>query len=168
MIYEPQAYTTRFINHANHRRVILKIARFLVAIAYVNTHWQCLCQLNRNKKKMIFQKKGVKQMALSLDIGVSIWYNTTITERGKVMNYHLGQVVKTEPNQLTDSSYFLITKLDRDNEMYEIEDGQNTYFAWDDVLSSVDTTEFLNAIQTNQLTNEMIIKAWLKNQDQYS
>ena len=52
--------------------------------------------------------------------------------------------------------------------MYEIEDGQNTYFAWDDVLSSVDTTEFLNAIQTNQLTNEMIIKAWLKNQDQYS
>ena len=107
-------------------------------------------------------------MALSLDIGVSIWYNTTITERGKVMNHYLGQVVKTEPNQLTDSSYFVITKLDRDNEMYEIEDGQNTYFAWDDVLSSVDTTEFLNAIQTNQLTNEMIIKAWLKNQDQYS
>ena len=92
----------------------------------------------------------------------------TITARGKTMNYHLGQVVKTEPNQLTNSSYFLITKLDRDNEMYEIEDGQNTYHAWDDVLSSVDTTEFLNAIQTNQLTNETIIKAWLKNKDQYS
>ena len=108
-------------------------------------------------------------MALSLDIGVSIWYNTTITEReDNTMNHYLGQVVKAEPNQLTDSSYFVITKLDRDNEMYEIEDGQNTYFAWDDVLSSVDTTEFLNAIQTNQLTNEMIIKAWLKNQDQYS
>ena len=60
MVYEPQAYTTQIINHANHRRVIIKIARFLVAIAYVNTHWQCLCQLNRNKKKMIFQKKGVK------------------------------------------------------------------------------------------------------------
>ena len=41
MIYEPQAYTTEFINHANHRRVILTIARILVAIAYVNTHWQC-------------------------------------------------------------------------------------------------------------------------------
>ena len=108
-------------------------------------------------------------MTLSLDIGVSIWYNTTITEReDNTMHHYLGQVVKTEPNQLTDSSYFVITKLDRDNEMYEIEDGQNTYFAWDDVLSSVDTTEFLNAIQTNQLTNEMIIKAWLKNQDQYS
>ena len=108
-------------------------------------------------------------MTLSLDIGVSIWYNTTITKREDItMNHYFGQVVKTEPNQLTDSSYFVITKLDRDNEMYEIEDGQNTYFAWDDVLSSVDTTEFLNAIQTNQLTNEMIIKAWLKNQDQYS
>ena len=108
-------------------------------------------------------------MALSLDIGVSIWYNTPITQReDNPMNHYLGQVVKPEPNQLTDSSYFVITKLDRDNEMYEIEDGQNTYFAWDDVLSSVDTTEFLNAIQTNQLTNEMIIKAWLKNQDQYS
>ena len=39
-------------------------------------------------------------MTLSLDIGVSIWYNTTITKRGKIMNYHLGQVVKIEPNQL--------------------------------------------------------------------
>ena len=108
-------------------------------------------------------------MTLSLDIGVSIWYNTTITKReDNTMNHYLGQVVKTEPNQLTASGYFVITKLDRDNEMYDIEDGQNTYFAWDDVLSSVDTTEFLNAIQTNQLTNEMIIKAWLKNQDQYS
>ena len=50
-------------------------------------------------------------MTLSLDIGVSIWYNTTITKReDNTMNHYLGQVVKTEPNQLTDSSYFVITK----------------------------------------------------------
>lgn len=88
--------------------------------------------------------------------------------RSLSMNHYLGQVVKVESNQLTDTSYFLITKLDRENEMYEIEDGKNTYFAWDDVLSNVDPTEFMNDIQTGKLTNEIIIKSWLKNQDKYS
>ncbi len=66
MIYEPQAYTTEFINHANHRRVIFKIARFLVAIAYVITHWQCLCQLRPIKKKTFFRRKGVNKSQLAL------------------------------------------------------------------------------------------------------
>ena len=52
--------------------------------------------------------------------------------------------------------------------MYEIEDGNgNVFGAWDDVLSSVDTTEFLDAIQTGKVTNETIIRSWVKNQDLY-
>lgn len=84
------------------------------------------------------------------------------------MNHFLGQVVKLDSNQLTDTSYFLITKQDRENGMYEIEDGNgNVFGAWDDVLTSVDTTEFLDAIQTGKVTNETIIRSWVKNQDLY-
>ena len=43
----------------------------------------------------------------------------------------------------------------------------NVFGAWDDVLSSVDTTEFLDAIQTGKVTNETIIRSWVKNQDLY-
>ena len=84
------------------------------------------------------------------------------------MNHFLGQVVKLDSNQLTNTTYFLITKQDRENGMYEFEDGNgNVFGAWDDVLSSVDTTEFLDAIQTGKVTNETIIRSWVKNQDLY-
>ena len=50
------------------------------------------------------------------------------------MKYELGQLVKSHH----DSSIWMVTKVDRENEHYEIEDGIGTcYYSHDEILSPI-------------------------------
>ena len=44
------------------------------------THWQWFREQRTYWQINLFQKKGVKKSTFNLDIGVSIWYNTTMNE----------------------------------------------------------------------------------------
>tara|TARA_R100000008_G_C3585043_1_gene171567 strand:+ start:288 stop:554 length:267 start_codon:yes stop_codon:yes gene_type:complete len=80
------------------------------------------------------------------------------------MNHSIRQIVKTIPTRNIDrkSRYYAITKIDRENGVYEIEDGENTFFAWDDCLLSVTDEEFLNAYRNN-LIDKFLVENWLFN-----
>ena len=161
-------YRGCFKNLVNTKTGNFNIARFLVAIASMIIHWQCPCQLRGIKKKTIFQKKGVKKRRFTLTYRGQYSIIPLSIKGENIMNHYLGQVVQTINNTLNKGHYFVITKLDRDNEMYEIEDGCNTFFAWDECLTNVNTSEFLADIQAGKITSELVIKSWLKNQNQYS
>ena len=80
------------------------------------------------------------------------------------MNYSIRQIVKPIPTRNIDrkSRYYAITKIDRENEVYEIEDGENSFFAWDYCLLPVNDDEFLNAYKNN-LIDKFLIENWLFN-----
>ena len=77
------------------------------------------------------------------------------------MKYELGQLVKSHH----DSSIWMVTKVDRENEHYEIEDGIGTcYYSHDEILSPITDKEFFHHLQTKQLTSTRLIKSYLKSQ----
>ena len=115
------------------------------------------------------KKKGQKKITFYLTQWCRYGIIPPSNKGENFMNHALGQVVKTTNtnNPMVKDKYFVITKMDRENEMYEIEDGNQTYSAWDDCLYPVSDTEFFDAHQAGKITHPMIIKAWLKNNGLY-
>ena len=74
------------------------------------------------------------------------------------MKYELGQLVTVT----TEDSIWMVTKLDRDNLSYEIEnqDGE-TFGAMDHNLEILPQTEFINAVQHGKLNSSRFIKSFL-------
>ena len=75
------------------------------------------------------------------------------------MRYELGQLVKSHH----DGNIWMITKVDRENEHYEIEDGNGIcHYSHDDVLSPITDKEFFHHLQSSILTSTRLIKSYLK------